>query len=78
MASPQSALERDYDEVSIHEIRAELHKILAEIQASHDEIKFYADSYMDHLPSRKHTQKLGLKLQEVVEKLEQIKDFYGS
>ena len=30
------------------------------------------------LPSKEHAQKLGLKLQEVVQKLEEIIEFYGS
>ena len=57
-----SALDKDYDEVSIQEIRVELHKKLAEIQACHDELKFYADSYTDHLLARRHAQKFGFKL----------------
>ena len=48
------------------------------IQASHDEIKIYACCYIDTLPSKEHTQKLGLKLEEVVQKLEEIIEFYGS
>ena len=44
----------DSTEVSIDEIRMELHKKQAEIQASHDELKFYVYSYTDHLPAREH------------------------
>ena len=51
---------------------------LQQIQASHDEIKIYAGCYVAMLPSREHTQKLGLKLEEVVQKLEEIIEFYGS
>ena len=51
---------------------------LQQIQASHDEIKIYAGCYVDTLPSKEHTQKLGLKLEEVVQKLEEIIDFYAS
>ena len=31
----------------------------------------------DTLPSKEHAQKLGLKLEEVVQKLEEIIDFYA-
>ena len=58
-----SALEKEYDEVSVDEIRAEILQKLEQIQESHDEIKFYAGCYVDTLPSKKHAQKLGLKLQ---------------
>ena len=47
-----SALDKDSTEVSIDEIRVELHKKLAEIQACHDKLKFYVDFYTDHLPAR--------------------------
>ena len=73
-----SALKKDYDEVSIQEIKVELHKKLAEIKACHDELKYHADLYTDHLPSRKHAQKFGLKLQEVIDKMEDIKGFYST
>ena len=49
-----SAPDKDSTEVSIDEIRVELHKKLAEIQVYHDELKFYVDSYTDHLPARNH------------------------
>ena len=65
----ESALTKDNTEVSIDEIRAVL---LQQIQASHDEIKIYAGCYIDTLPSKEHAQKLGLKLEEVVQKLEEI------
>ena len=50
-------------------------KKLQQIQASHDEIKVYAGYYIDTLPSKEHAQKLGLKLKEVVQKLEEIIEF---
>ena len=53
-------------------------KNFKQIQASHDEIKIYAGCYIDTLPSKEHAQKLGLKLEEVVQKLEEIIDFYAS
>ena len=56
----------------------ELHKKLAEIQACHDELKLYVDSYTDHLPAREHAQKFGVKLQEIIDKMEEIKEFYAS
>ena len=74
----ESALTKDNSEVSIDEIKAVLLQKLQQIQASHDEIKGYAESYIDKLPSREHAQKLGLKLEEVVKKLEEIIEFYGS
>ena len=49
-----------------------------EIQAGYDELKYYTDSYIDTLPSRKHAKKFGLKLQEVIDKIEELKDFYAS
>ena len=73
-----SALDKDSIEVSIDEIRVELHKKLAEIQACHDELKFYVDSYTDHLPAREHAQKFGVKLQQIIDKMEEVKEFYGS
>ena len=74
----ESALHKDNTEVSIDEIRTEILQKLGQIQASYDEIKFYAGCYIDMLPSKEHAQKLGLKLQEVVQKLEEIIEFYGS
>ena len=74
----ESALTKDSTEVTIDDIRPVLLQKLQQIQASHDEIKVYADGYIDMLPSKEHAQKLGLKLEEVVQKLEQIIDFYGS
>ena len=74
----ESALTKDNTEVSIDEIKAALFQKLQQIQASHDEIKVYAECYIDTLPSREHTQKLGFKLEEVVQKLEDIIEFYGS
>ena len=74
----ESALTKDSTEVTIDDIRPVLLQKLQQIQASHDEIKVYAESYIDTLPSKEHAQKLGLKLEEVVQKLEQIIDFYGS
>ena len=74
----ESALTKDNTKVSIDEIRAVLLQKLQQIQASHDEIKVYAECYIDMLPSKEHTQKLGLKLEEVVQKLEEIIEFYGS
>ena len=74
----ESALTKDNTEVSIDEIRAVLLQKLQQIQASHDEIKIYAGCYIDTLPSKEHAQKFGLKLEEVVQKLEQIIDFYAS
>ena len=73
-----SALDKDPTEVSIDEIRVELHKKLAEIQACHDELKFYVDCYTDHLPAREHAQKFSVKLQEIIDKMEEVKEFYGS
>ena len=73
----ESALTKDNTEVSIDEIRAVLLQKLQQIQASH-EIKIYAGCYIDTLPSKEHAQKLGLKLEEVVQKLEEIIEFYGS
>ena len=73
----ESALTKDNTEVSIDEIRAVLLQKLQQIQASHDEIKIYAGCYIDTLPSKEHAQKLGLKLEEVVQKLEEIIDFYA-
>ena len=72
----ESALHKDNTEVSIDEIRAVL--LQKQIQVSHDEIKVYAGCYIDILPSKEHAQKLGLKLKEVVQKLEEIIEFYGS
>ena len=74
----ESALTKDNTEVSIDEIRAVLLQKLQQIQASHDEIKIYAGCYIDTLPSKEHAQKLGLKLEEVVQKLEEIIEFYAS
>ena len=74
----ESALTKDNTEVSIDGIRAVLLQKLQQIQASHDEIKIYAGCYVDTLPSKEHAQKLGLKLEEVVQKLEEIIEFYGS
>ena len=74
----ESALHKDNTEVSIDEIRAVLLQKLEQIQASHDEIKFYAESYIHMLPSKEHAQKLVLKLQEVLQKLDEIIEFYGS
>ena len=71
----ESALTKDNTEVSIDEIRAVLLQKLQQIQASHDEIKIYAGCYVDMLPSKEHAQKLGLKLEEVVQKLEEIIEF---
>ena len=73
----ESALTKDNTEVSIDEIRAVLLQ-KQQIQASHDEIKIYAGCYIDTLPSKEHAQKLGLKLEEVVQKLEEIVEFYAS
>ena len=73
-----SALDKDSTEVSIDEIRVELHKKLAEIQACYHELKFYVDSYTDDLPARKHAQKFGVKLQEIFDKMEEVKEFYAS
>ena len=73
-----SALDKDSTEVSIHEIRLELHEKLTEIQACHDKLKFYVDSYTDHLPPRVHAQKFGVKLQEIIDKMEEFKEVYGS
>ena len=73
-----SALDKDSTEVSIDEIRVELHKKLAEIQACHDELKLYVDCYADFLPAREHAQKFGVKLQEIIDKMEEVKEFYGS
>ena len=78
MASAQSALEKDTHEVSIDEIKAELYMKLAKIQQGHDEFKYYSDSYHDTVPARTHAQKFGFKLQELIDKIEEIKDFYGS
>ena len=74
----ESALTKDSTEVTIDDIRPVLLQKLQQIQASHDEVKVYAECYIDMLPSKEHPQKLGLKLEEVVQKLEQIIDFYGS
>ena len=74
----ESALTKDNTEVSIDEIKAVLLQKLQQIQASQDEIKVYAECYIDILPSREHTQKFGLKLEEVVQKPEEIIEFYGS
>ena len=74
----ESAFTKDSTEVTIDDIRPVLLQKLQQIQASHDEIKVNAECYIDTLPSKKHAQKLGLKLEEVVQKLEQIIDFYGS
>ena len=74
----ESALTKDSTEVTIDDIRPVLLQKLQQIQASHDEIKVYAESHIDTLPSKEHAQKLGLKLEEVVQKLEEIIDFYGS
>ena len=74
----ESAFTKDSTEVTIDDIRPVLLQKLQQIQASHDEIKVYAECYIDTLPSKEHAQKLGLKLEEVVQKLEQIIDFYGS
>ena len=74
----ESALTKDSTEVTIDDIRPVLLQKLQQIQASHDEIKVYAECYINTLPSKEHAQKLGLKLEEVVQKLEQIIDFYGS
>ena len=68
-----SALDKDSTEVWIDEIRVELHKKLAEIQACHDELKFYVDSYTDHLPAREHAQKFGVKLQQIIDKMEEVR-----
>ena len=73
----QSALTKDNTEVSIDEIRALLLQKLQQIQTSHDEIKIYAGCYIDMLPSKEHAQKLDLKLKEVVQKLEEIIEFYA-
>ena len=73
----ESALTKDNTEVSIDEIRAVLLQKLQQIRASHDEIKIHAVCYIDMLPSKEHTQKLGLKLEEVVQKLEEIIEFYA-
>ena len=74
----ESALHKDNTEVSIDEITAEILQKLEQIQVFHDEIKFYAGCYIDMLPNKEHAQKLGLKLQEVAQKLEEIIEFYGS
>ena len=78
MASSQSPLEKDTCEVSIDEIKTELYKKLHEIQQGHDELKQYADSYIDTVPMRTQAQKFGVKLQELIEKIEEIKEFYAS
>ena len=70
----ESALTKDSTEVTIDDIRPVLLQKLQQIQASHDEIKVYAECYIDTLPSKEHAQKL----KEVVQKLKQIIDFYGS
>ena len=77
VASSQSPLQKDTCEVSIDEIKTELYKKLHEIQEGHDELKFYADSYIDTVPARTHAQKFGVKLQKLIEKIEEIK-FYAS
>ena len=69
----ESALTKDNTEVSIDEIRVVLLQKLQQIQVSLDEIKIYAGCYIDTLPSEEHTQKLGLKLEEVVQKLKEIR-----
>ena len=74
----ESALSKDNTEVSIDEIRAVLLQKLQQIQASQDEIKIYTGCYIDTLLSKEHAQKLGLKLKKVVQKLEEIIDFYAS
>ena len=56
----------------------ELHKKLAEIQACHDKLKSYVDSYTDHLPAREHAQKFSVKLQQIIDKMEESKEFYAS
>ena len=48
------------------------------IQEGHDELKQYADTYIDTVPTRTHAQKFGVKLQELTEKIEEIKEFYTS
>ena len=78
MASSQSALEKDTCEVSIDEIKTELFKKLHVIQEGHDELKQYADSYIDTVPARTHAQKFGVKLEELIDKIEEIKEFYAS
>ena len=78
MASSQSALEKDTCEVSIDEIKTELFKKLRVIQEGHDELKQYADTYVDTVPARTHAQKFGVKLQELIDKIEEIKEFYVS
>ena len=75
----ESALTKDNTEVSIDEIRALLLQKLQQMQASHDEIKIYAGCYIDTLPSKEHAQKLSLKLEEVVQKSEDVfLEFYTS
>ena len=44
----------------------------------HDELKQYADTYVDTVPARTHAQKFGVKLQELIDKIEEIKEFYAS
>ena len=78
MAASQSALEKDTCEVSIDEIKTELFKKLRVIQEGHDELKQYADTYVDTVPARTHAQKFGVKLQELIDKIEEIKEFYAS
>ena len=78
MASSQSPLEKDTCEVSIDEIKTELFKKLCVIQEGHDELKQYADTYVDTVPARTHAQKFGVKLQELIDKIEEIKEFYAS
>ena len=74
----ECALTKDNTKVSIDAIRTVLLQKLQQIQESHDEIKIYAGCYIDTLPSKEHAQELGLKLEEVVQKLEEIIEFYGS
>ena len=72
MASSQSALEKDTCEVLIDQIKTELFKKLRAIQEGHDELKQYADTYVDTVPMRTLAQKFGVKLQELIEKIKEI------
>ena len=73
MASSQSPLQKDTCEVSIGEIKTELFKKLCVIQEGHNKLKQYAETYVDTVPTRTHAQKFGFKLQELIDKIEEIK-----
>ena len=60
----ESALTKDNTEVSIDD-------------QSCATSKTSTNTNTNTLPSKEHTQKLGLKLEEVVQKLEEIIEFYG-